>query len=236
MINLVLSYLPMQNNMENIISQLGYCIEKGKVNISSNYPTELTGKPGVTELTREALNLKILPEVILNDGLLSGMKVVGKKFRDGEIFLPEVLISAKAMNAAMEILRPYFVSGEIKLKGKLILGTVEGDLHDIGKNIVKMVLEGAGWEIVDLGINVSADKFIEAINQHKVNVVGMSALLTTTMLNMSNIVEKIKEEFAEIEIVLGGAPLTKAFAESINADQYFPDPQSFLEYLDNNHI
>ncbi|MDT3696682.1 MAG: cobalamin-dependent protein [Ignavibacterium sp.] len=222
--------------MENIISQLSYCIEKGKVNISSNHPSDLIGKPGVTELTREALNLKIPPEVILNDGLLSGMKAVGEKFRDGIIFLPEVLISAKAMNSAMEILRPYFISGEIRLKGKLILGTVEGDLHDIGKNIVKMVLEGAGWEVIDLGINVSADKFIDAINQHKVKVVGMSALLSTTMLNMSNIVQKIKAEFSDMIIVLGGAPLTKGFAESVKANHYFPDPQSFLDYLDNNLI
>ncbi len=226
----------MQSNMENIISQLSYCIEKGKVNISSNHPSELAGKPGVIELTHEALKLKIKPETILNEGLLSGMKVVGEKFRDGIIFIPEVLISAKAMNAAMEILRPYFVTGEIKLKGKLILGTVEGDLHDIGKNIVKMVLEGAGWEIVDLGINVSADKFIDAIIEHKVNVVGMSALLSTTMLNMSNIVKKIKTQFPDVKIVLGGAPLTREFAKSINADYYFPDPQSFLDYLDNNHV
>ncbi|KAB2844667.1 MAG: cobalamin-binding protein [Ignavibacterium sp.] len=226
----------MQDNIENIINQLSYCIQKGKINISSNHPSVLTGKPGVTELTSEALNLRIPPEIILNDGLLSGMKVVGEKFRDGIIFLPEVLISAKAMNSAMEILRPYFISGEIRFKGKLILGTVEGDLHDIGKNIVKMVLEGAGWEVVDLGINVSADKFIEAINQHKVKVVGMSALLSTTMLNMSNIVKKVKTEFPDMIIVLGGAPLTKVFAESVNADQYFPDPQSFLDYLDNDII
>jgi len=226
----------MQNSMENIISQLSYCIQKGKINIFSNHPSELTGKPGVAELTREALNLRIPPEIILNDGLLSGMKVVGEKFRDGIIFLPEVLISAKAMSSAMEILRPYFISGEIRFKGKLILGTVEGDLHDIGKNIVKMVLEGAGWEVVDLGINVSADKFIEAINQHKVKVVGMSALLSTTMLNMSNIVKKVKTEFPDMIIVLGGAPLTKVFAESVNAEQYFPDPQSFLDYLDNDII
>lgn len=226
----------MQDNIENIINQLSYCIQKGKINISSNHPSELTGKPGVTELTSEALNLRIPPEIILNDGLLSGMKVVGEKFRDGIIFLPEVLISAKAMNSAMEILRPYFISGEIRFKGKLILGTVEGDLHDIGKNIVKMVLEGAGWEVVDLGINVSADKFIEAINQHKVKVVGMSALLSTTMLNMSNIVKKVKTEFPDMIIVLGGAPLTKVFAESVNADQYFPDPQSFLDYLNNDII
>lgn len=226
----------MQDNIENIINQLSYCIQKGKINISSNHPSELTGKPGVTELTSEALNLRIPPEIILNDGLLSGMKVVGEKFRDGIIFLPEVLISAKAMNAAMEILRPYFITGEIKLKGKIILGTVEGDLHDIGKNIVKMVLEGAGWEIVDLGINVSADKFNNAINQHKVNVLGMSALLSTTMLNMSNIVKKIKTQFPDVKIVLGGAPLTSEYAKSINADYYFPDPQSFLDYLDNNHV
>src|SRR5690606_34596659 len=117
--------------MENILQQIGICIEKGKANSASNHPAELKGQPGVVELTEEALKLGVQPNVILNDGLLSGMKEVGDKFRDAKIFLPEVLIAAKAMNAAMEILKPYFISGEIKLKGKVILGTVEGDLHDI---------------------------------------------------------------------------------------------------------
>lgn len=221
--------------MENLLQQIGTCIEKGKVNSASNYPAELKGQPGVVELTDEALASGVKPNVILNDGLLAGMKVVGEKFRDGKIFLPEVLIAAKAMNAAMEILKPYFISGEIKLKGKVILGTVEGDLHDIGKNIVKMVLEGGGWQVIDLGINVSSQKFIESINEHKVKVVGLSALLSTTMQNMAGIVKNIKSQFPEVVIVLGGAPLTSSFAQSINADHYFPDPQGLLEYLNSNH-
>ena len=221
--------------MENLLQQISICIEKGKANSASNYPSELKGQPGVVELTDEALASGVKPNVILNDGLLAGMKVVGEKFRDGKIFLPEVLIAAKAMNAAMEILKPYFISGEIKLKGKVILGTVEGDLHDIGKNIVKMVLEGGGWQVIDLGINVSSQKFIESINEHKVKVVGLSALLSTTMQNMAGIVKNIKSQFPEVVIVLGGAPLTSSFAQSINADHYFPDPQGLLEYLNSNH-
>lgn len=220
--------------MENLLQQIGICIEKGKTTRTSIYPAELKNQPGVVELTEEALKSGVQPNLILNDGLLAGMKVVGEKFRDGIIFLPEVLIAAKAMNAAMEILKPYFLSGEIKLKGKIILGTVEGDLHDIGKNIVKMVLEGGGWQVIDLGTNVSAQKYIDSINMYKVRVVGLSALLSTTMQNMAGIVKNIKLQFPAVVVVLGGAPLTSSFAESINADYYFPDPQGFLDYLNSN--
>lgn len=222
--------------MENILQQISICIEKGKATRSSVYPAELKDQPGVVELTEEALKLGVQPNEILNDGLLSGMKVVGDKFRDAKIFLPEVLIAAKAMNAAMEILKSYFISGEIKLKGKVILGTVEGDLHDIGKNIVKMVIEGGGWQVIDLGLNVSSQKFIDSIKEYNVKVVGLSALLSTTMQNMAGIVKNIKSQFPEAVVVLGGAPLTSSFAQSISADHYFPDPQGFLEYLNSNHV
>lgn len=220
--------------MESLLQQIGICIEKGKATRANVYPAELKDLPGVVELTEEALKSGMPPNLILNNGLLAGMKVVGEKFKDGKIFLPEVLIAAKAMNAAMEILKPYFLSGEIKLKGKIILGTVEGDLHDIGKNIVKMVLEGGGWQVIDLGTNVSSQKFIDSIKEHKVKVVGLSALLSTTMQNMAGIVKNIKSHYPDVVIVLGGAPLTSSFAESINADYYFPDPQGFLDYLNSN--
>jgi len=191
----------------------------------------MKGLSGAFELTRQALEEGVSAQAVLNDGFLPGMKIVGDKFRDGKIFLPEVLISAKAMSSAMELLKPYFQSGEINYKGKVIMGTVAGDLHDIGKNIVKMVLEGGGWQVVDLGINVRAEKFIDAIKSNSAKVIGLSAMLTTTMQNMNEIVRKIKLEVNDVIVIVGGAPVTKAFANSINADEYFPDPQGMLDYL-----
>ena len=215
------------------LQQLSLCIEKGRVNKDSNYPPDMKGMPGAVELTQQALNNGISAQDVLNLGFLPGMKVVGDKFKAGAIFLPEVLISAKAMSSSMELLKPYFKSGEINYKGKVIMGTVAGDLHDIGKNIVKMVLEGGGWQVVDLGINVSAEKFVDAIKTNSAKVVGLSALLTTTMQNMNEIIRKIKSETNDVVVIVGGAPVTKAFADSINADEYFSDPQGMLDYLNN---
>lgn len=217
--------------MSKILQQLSLCIEKGRVNKDSNYPPDMKGLSGAVELTQQALNDGISAQVVLNSGFLPGMKIVGEKFKEGKIFLPEVLISAKAMSSAMELLKPYFQSGEINYKGKVVMGTVVGDLHDIGKNIVKMVLEGGGWQVVDLGVNVNAEKFIDAIKINSAKVVGLSALLTTTMQNMNDIVRKIKSETNDVLIVVGGAPLTKAFADSISADEYFHDPQGMLDYI-----
>lgn len=217
--------------MTDILEQLSYCIEKGRVNRDSTYPSDMRGFPGAVELTENALQSQISPQDILNLGLMPGMKIVGDKFKSGKIFLPEVLISAKAMKSSMELLIPYFQSGEISFKGKVLMGTVSGDLHDIGKNIVKMVLEGGGWEVIDLGVNVSAEKFIEAVKINSVKIVGLSALLTTTMQNMGSIVKRLKEESKDICVIIGGAPVTKKFADSINADKYFQDPQGMLDYL-----
>lgn len=219
--------------MNEILQQLNLCIEKGRVNKDSNYPPDMKGMPGAVELTQQALDDGISAQDVLNLGFLPGMKVVGDKFKAGTIFLPEVLISAKAMSSSMELLKPYFKSGEINYKGQVIMGTVAGDLHDIGKNIVKMVLEGGGWQVVDLGINVSAEKFVEAIKTNSAKVVGLSALLTTTMQNMNEIIRRIKSETNDVLVIVGGAPVTKAFADSINADEYFSDPQGMLDYLNN---
>ena len=219
--------------MNEILEHLSLCIEKGRVNKDSNYPPDMKGMPGAVELTQQALNNGISAQDVLNLGFLPGMKVVGDKFKAGAIFLPEVLISAKAMSSSMELLKPYFKSGEINYKGKVLMGTVAGDLHDIGKNIVKMVLEGGGWQVVDLGINVSAEKFVDAIKTNSAKVVGLSALLTTTMQNMNEIIKKIRSETNDVLVIVGGAPVTKAFADSINADEYFADPQGMLDYLNN---
>lgn len=222
--------------MHAILEQLSLCIERGRVNKDSNYPSDMKGMPGAVDLTQQALNEGISAQDVLNRGFLPGMKIVGDKFKDSKIFLPEVLISAKAMSSSMELLKPYFQSGEINYKGKVIMGTVSGDLHDIGKNIVKMVLEGGGFQVVDLGTNVSADKFIEAINTNSAKVVGLSALLTTTMQNMNEIVRRIKSETKDVLVIIGGAPVTKAFADSINADDYFPNPQAMLDYLNQKIV
>lgn len=217
--------------MSDILNQISLCIEKGRVNQNSNFPVDMKGMKGAVELTEDALLMGISAYEVLNIGFLTGMKIVGEKFKEGKIFLPEVLISAKAMSSSMELLKPYFKSGEITYKGKVVMGTVAGDLHDIGKNIVKMVLEGGGWEVIDLGVNVTAEKFIEAVKLNSVKVVGLSALLTTTMQNMNDISAKIKAEINDVTVIVGGAPVTKAFANSINADEYFPDPQGMLDYL-----
>jgi len=222
--------------MNEILEHLSLCIEKGRVNKDSNYPPDMKGMPGAVELTQQALNNGVSAQDVLNLGFLPGMKVVGDKFKAGAIFLPEVLISAKAMSSSMELLKPYFKSGEINYKGKVIMGTVAGDLHDIGKNIVKMVLEGGGWQVVDLGINVNAEKFIYAIKSNSAKFVGLSAMLTTTMQNMNEIVQKIKSEIRDVTVIIGGAPVSKKFADSINADEYFPDPQGMLDYLNNKTI
>lgn len=219
--------------MNDLLQKLSICIEFGRVNSESKFPANMLGMDGAVELTQIALNQRLSPQQILNDGMLEGMKRVGEKFRDNKIFLPEVLIAAKAMNSAMELLKPYFRSGEIQLKGKVVLGTVAGDLHDIGKNIVKMVLNGGGWEVIDLGINVNSEKFLKAVSDNKVSIVGLSALLTTTMMNMETITRDLKNEFENLKVIVGGAPLSEAFAKSINADHYFPEPQSFLNYLNN---
>lgn len=215
------------------LSQLAFCIERGKVNSSSRFPADMIGQPGVEELLSELLSRNISPKKILDDALLTGMNRVGEKFRDGKIFIPDVLISAKAMNTAMEILKPYIVKGELKLKGKVVLATVKGDLHNIGKNLVRMVLEGGGWEVIDLGIDVSSEKIVDSLKTNEVIAVGLSALLTTTMLNMKDIVKDIKNNFPEIPVAVGGAPLTQKFADEINADLYSPDPQGMLDYLNN---
>ncbi len=217
-----------------LLSQLALCIERGKLNSSSKFPADMISQPGVEELLPELLSRNISPKIILDNGLLIGMNRVGEKFRDGKIFIPDVLISAKAMNAAMEILRPYIVKGDLKLKGKVILATVKGDLHNIGKNLVRMVLEGGGWEVIDLGIDVSSDKILDALKTNDIKAVGLSALLTTTMLNMKDIVRDIKNNFPEIPVAVGGAPLNQRFADEINADLYSPDPQGMLDYLNNN--
>jgi methanogenic corrinoid protein MtbC1 len=216
-----------------LLEQLSHCIEFGKINQASPYPPDMKGQDGADELARMALEQGIGANDILQKGLVPGMERVGVKFRENKVFVPQVLMSAKAMNAAMEHLKPFFQSGEVERKGKFVIGTVAGDLHDIGKNLVSMMIEGSGWEVIDLGVDVSTEKLMETIKANPQCVVGLSALLTTTMNNMADTVKKIKEELPNQVILVGGAPLTDEFRKEIGADFYSPDPQGAVEYLNS---
>ena len=219
--------------VREVLERISFCVVRGKVDISSPHPPEMKGQDGADELAKKALESGVPPGEILARGLIAGMQKVGEKFREGEIYLPDVLMSAKALTSAMKHLRPYFQSGEVKHKGKIVMGTVAGDLHDIGKKIVAMFFEGGGWEVIDLGVDVSADKFIQAVKEHRPLAVGLSALLTTTMVSMESITREIKAKIPEVKVIIGGAPVTQDFAEKIGADAYSPDPQGALDYLNS---
>ncbi len=217
--------------MSEIIEKLLEAVELGKIDQKSPYPPQLRGMDGSHELTQKALEAGIGPQRILEDALIPAMGNVGKKFSENRIFVPQMLMSAKAMGASMVQLKPFFASGDIKSKGTFIIGTVKGDLHDIGKNLVAMMVEGGGWTIVDLGVDVGSDRFIEALKNNPGAVVGLSALLTTTMVNMGEIVTGIKQQVPDTKILIGGAPVNADFCRNIGADFYAPDPQKAVEYL-----
>lgn len=188
---------------------------------------------GADEITQQLISEGVDPQRILTEGLMPGMERTGIKFRENKIFVPQVLMSAKAMNTAMVHLKPFFLSGAARQKGTFIIGTVEGDLHDIGKNLVSMMVEGNGWKVVDLGVDIKAEKFIAALREHPGAVVGLSALLTTTMMNMERITKAIKAELPATVVVVGGAPVTASFCGQIGADGYARDPQGLVEFLNN---
>jgi methanogenic corrinoid protein MtbC1 len=217
--------------MENLIEKLLEAVEFGKVDKKSPYPPQLRGMDGSHELTISAIESGIKPQKILEEALIPAMSRVGKKFSENTIFVPQMLMSARAMGASMLQLKPFFTSGDITTKGTFIIGTVKGDLHDIGKNLVAMMVEGGGWSIVDLGVDVGSDRFIEALRNHPGAVVGLSALLTTTMVNMGEIVTSIKENIPGTTILIGGAPVNDEYCRKIGADFYAPDPQKAVEYL-----
>ena len=182
----------------------------------------------VRELVKQALNEDIIPKKILEEGLIRGMSIIGEKFKKNEVYVPEVLIAARAMHAGMDVLKPKLIETGVKNIGKVVMGTVTGDLHDIGKNLVKMMLEGAGFEVVDLGVDVSAEKFVEAVKEHQPNIIGMSALLTTTMVNMPEVIKALDVAGLrnKVKIMIGGAPITQNYADQIGADGYSPDAAS----------
>jgi len=188
----------------------------------------------VVKLTEEAVEKRITPEEIMNNGLIAGMNVVGEKFKNHEIFLPDVLLSARAMNRAMEVLKPLLIKEGIPVRGKVVIGSVKDDLHDIGKNLVGILLKGAGFEVIDLGNDVPAEKFISTAIEENAQVIGMSALLTTTMPVMKKVVDMAKAEglYGKVRIIVGGAPVSKEYALEIGADAYSYDGANAVETIE----
>jgi 5-methyltetrahydrofolate--homocysteine methyltransferase len=219
--------------MSEILQKLSECVEAGKANAKSSYPPQLKGQPGADELCREALDKGVSPTDVLQLALVPAMARTGEKFSRGEAFVPEMLLAARAMTAAMVHLRPYFASGEVKRRGVFVVGTVAGDLHDIGKNILAMMVEGAGWEVVDLGVDVKAERFLAEIEKHPGCVIGLSALLTTTMVNMEKTVQEVQARHPGTVILVGGAPVTAEFCRKIGASHYSPDPQGAVLFLNS---
>lgn len=202
----------LNNAMANELEQLRQLLLEGK-------------REDVARLAEKLLARGVAAQSILTDGLIAGMTQVGEQMRCGEMYLPEVLQSAAAMHAAMELLKPHLRKGDVSARGRIVIGTVKGDMHDIGKNLVGIMLQGAGLEVVDLGVNVPPDRFVEAIRTHRPQLVGMSALLTTTMLGMRATLEAIAQAGlrSAVKVIIGGAPVSQRFAEEIGADAYARD-------------
>jgi len=203
-----------------ILKQLAEYLEKGD-------------KEKVYELTKQAKEQNISARQILDDGLIAGMKVVGDRFRKYEIFLPEVLMAARAMNAGMDLIKPLFIKEGVTAIGKIVIGTVYGDLHDLGKNLAGIMLKGAGFDVIDLGNNVPAQRFVETAERENATVIGMSALLTTTMMEMKNVINLLKDKGMDgsIKTIIGGAPVSEEYAKSIGADAYAYDAASGVEQV-----
>ena len=185
----------------------------------------------IVGLTEQALGKGLSPQEILDDGLVSGMDHVGIEFKQGNMFIPEVLLSAKVMHASLDILEPLFAETGTRMVGRVVIGTTQGDLHDIGKNLVGMMMRGAGFEVFDLGTDVAADVFVEAVREKTPDIVGISALLTTTMAGMRDTIEALQEAGLrdQVKVMVGGAPVTRDFAQRIGADGYAPDAPTAVD-------
>lgn len=219
--------------MQDVIEKIALCVAKGKVSRSAWFPPDMKDQDGADEIAAGALKTGVPPDVLLQ-GCMLGMDRVGKEFSEGKAFVTNLIISGEAMNAVMKHIKPFLESDQVKHKGTFVIGTVAGDLHDIGKNLVSMMIRGGGFEIIDLGVDVPTHKFLEAIAQHPGSFVGLSALLTTTMRNMENSVKAIKEKYPKTKVLIGGAPITKEFCARIGADFYSPNPHEAVEYLNKN--
>ena len=190
----------------------------------------------VTLLTKQAIDEGVEVDQIIKEGFIAAMVVVGKEFGDGKIYIPEMLIAARAMKGGLEIVKPLLTGGKIKGIAKIVLGTVQGDLHDIGKNLVAMMMEGNGMEVIDLGVDVPPEKFVEALQTHKPQFIGMSALLTTTMTSMKTTIEALDETGLrkDVKILVGGAPVSQAFADAIGADGFGLNANDAVERIKEN--
>ena len=199
----------------SVLNEISEMLQKGKAN-------------EVKELAQKGLDEGLTAKSILEEGLMPGMAIIGDKFKKNEVYVPEVLIAARAMNAGITILKPHMSDTDITQKGTVVLGTVKGDLHDIGKNLVKIMMEGKGLNVVDLGIDVSPEKFVDAAKESSADIIACSALLTTTMTEMENVVKAAEEAGirGQVKILVGGAPVTQSFCDSIGADKYAPDAAS----------
>jgi 5-methyltetrahydrofolate--homocysteine methyltransferase len=194
----------------------------------------IKGEQGQAEqLTKEALSEGMVPKSILDEGLIAGMNVVGERFKNNEMYIPEVLIAAHAMKGAMVILEPELVKAGVEPVAKLVIGTVQGDMHDIGKNLVAMMLKGAGFEVIDLGVDVKPEQFIEEAKSNGVHLIGMSALLTTTMPGMEKTVQACKEAGIDVKTMIGGAPVTQEYADKIGADGFAADAATAVDIAKN---
>jgi 5-methyltetrahydrofolate--homocysteine methyltransferase len=204
----------------DILKEISECLQRGD-------------DEKVSALTRQAIKEKILPREILDKGLIGGMSIIGEQYKAHEIFLPQVLLAAKAMYAGVDVLKPLFIKEGMPTLGKVVIGSVQGDLHDIGKNLVGIMLKGAGFEVIDLGNNVSPDRFVETAKNEKAEVIGMSALLTTTMPVMQRTVDLLKEEklIGKIKTIIGGAPVSEEFAQKIGADAYGYDSANAVDQV-----
>lgn len=188
-------------------------------------------KNDVETLVDQALAARIPTRQILNEGLIAGMAKLGVMFKNNEVFIPEVLVAARAMNAGLTKLEPYLIKDKIEPKGLVVIGTVKGDLHDIGKNLVAMMLKGAGYKIIDLGADVAPEKFVEAARANNADVVALSALLTTTMIQMKGIIQTLQNAGLAVPVIVGGAPLTQDYANQIGAKGYAPDAASAVDIV-----
>ena len=219
---------------EDIITLLKENVIQGrKTQDDEGIDEELTG-PGVVELTQSALDHDISPAVIIKQGLTAGMQVVGEKFSTKEYFIPDMLASAEAVGAAMDILKPLLEASNVETKGKFAIVTVKGDIHDIGKNIVAILLKGAGYEVNDLGTDVPTEKIVEIVREYKPDYLGLSALLTTTMVAMGEVIEALKENGLrdKVKVLIGGAAVSNEYAKEIGADAYCVDGFEAIRVLD----
>lgn len=221
--------------IEDIINKIKENVIQGrKTKDDEGIDEDLSGTPGVVELTESALESDIPPEVIITQALTAGMQVVGEKFATKEYFIPDMLASADAVGAAMDILKPLLEASDLETKGKFVIATVKGDIHDIGKNIVAILLKGAGYEVNDLGIDVPQDKIVSVVREEKPNYLGLSALLTTTMVEMGVVIKALEENNLrdKVKVLIGGAAVSDDYAKEIGADAFCPDGFHAIKVLE----